>query len=446
MRILIPDIASQFQRPALIVPTSGATAPRAGRAPIDNDFRFQQDDAVGVALLREADFRRWYLSRSVSFAGTAASAVALPLLAYSTSGSATLTAAVAALEALPYLLFGLPAGALADRWPRRRLMVCADLVVAVVLASVPAAHLLGALSTAHVLGAAFAVGTAFCWFDAAAWGALTSVVGRERLPAANGLIWSTATVLGVATPAACGLALTVADPATVLAADALTYVASAALVAGIRTPVDPAPSDGDRASIRAGIVAGLAFLWREPVIRAMSLAGFSLSTTAGGAFALIVVHTDQRVGDPDGWRVGAFYTAAALGAVCAALALPVVTRRLGAGRVSILAYVALAVAVAALAVVRSFAVALVVWALWDLARTTATTNGITVRQQRTPDHLQGRVNTTGRMIAWGGTPFGAMLGGLLADTVGVPWAFAALALPAAAAAAYLFHSPVRRLR
>lgn len=94
-------------------------------------------------LLAAPDFRRWYLSRSATVAGTAASAVALPPLTYRSTGSALVTSAVAALEALPYLLFGLFAGAAADRLRRKRMMVSADLICALLMLSVPAAHALG---------------------------------------------------------------------------------------------------------------------------------------------------------------------------------------------------------------------------------------------------------------------------------------------------------------
>src|SRR4051812_24525867 len=87
---------------------------------------------IGVRPQRrpDADFWRWFLARSASVAGTAASAVALPLLVYRSSGSAALTAAVVGLEALPYLLFGLFAGAAADRLNRKTMMVSADLCCA----------------------------------------------------------------------------------------------------------------------------------------------------------------------------------------------------------------------------------------------------------------------------------------------------------------------------
>jgi MFS family permease len=87
--------------------------------------------------LFDRDFSFWYLARSISVAGTAASAVALPLLVYRTSASPALTAAVVGLEALPYLLFGLFAGAAADRLRRKRMMIAADLCCAALLTTVP---------------------------------------------------------------------------------------------------------------------------------------------------------------------------------------------------------------------------------------------------------------------------------------------------------------------
>jgi hypothetical protein len=91
-------------------------------------------------------------------------------------------------------------------------------------------------------------------------------------------------------------------------------------------------------------------------------------------------------------------------------------------------------------------VALVAWAVWSVARLGVNANGVVVRQLLTPDALQGRVNTTGRMVAWGGTPFGALLGGLAAEAYGVRTAYLLLAAPAAIGLALAVASPVRGLR
>jgi MFS family permease len=397
-------------------------------------------------LLRDADFRRWYVARSVSVAGTTGSAVALPLLVYSTSGSAALTAAITALEALPYLLFGLLAGATADRRPRRRMMVRADLANAVLLATVPATHLVGGLRSWHVLAVAFGVGVGFCWFDAAAWGALPRLVGKSRLPAANGLIWSTGVVIGIVTPAGAALLATATHPSLVLAVNAACYLVSASLIRRLRRPLD-ADGGGGARTLRADIAAGLRYIWRQPVIRTLSIAGFGLSMAGGGAVGLLVVHADNALGvHSDDPRVGLLYTAGAIGSLGAAWLLPRLGRTLGEGVVSVTGYLLFAAATVALAAVGSPPIAMGLWLVWEFAFTMAVTNGITVRQQLTPDELQGRVNTTGRMIAWGGTPFGALIGGLVAQEYGIRVAYLALALPVLVGVAGLVASPVRRLR
>ncbi|TWJ21258.1 MFS transporter [Micromonospora endolithica] len=391
------------------------------------------------------DFSLWYLARSVSVAGTAASAVALPLLVYRTSGSPALTAAVVGLEALPYLLFGLFAGAAADRLRRKRMMIVADVCCALLLATVPVAALFDALAPWYLLIVAFGVGCGFCWFDAAAWGAFVRIVGKPGVTRANSLIWSTEIALEIAAPAAAGLLAAIADPTLVLAVDAATYLVSAVLLAQIRTGLDPGPTVARR--LRAEIAEGVHHLWRTPVLRTLTAAGFGLNVAAGGVLGLLVVHADQALGvGPEDQRLGLLYAAAAAGSLVAAVVLPAASRRAGQGVVSITGLIIFVAALVGLAGTSVFALALAGWAMWAVARLTVNANGITVRQLLTPDALQGRVNTTGRMVAWGGTPFGALIGGLAADTYGVRVAYLVLAVPVVLSLALVTASPVRGLR
>jgi hypothetical protein len=95
----------------------------------------------------------------------------------------------------------------------------------------------------------------------------------------------------------------------------------------------------------------------------------------------------------------------------------------------------------ALAPSLGFGLALVL--LWDATHTLIIINGIALRQQVTPDQLQSRVNTTARMIAWGGTPFGAALGGLIAEVADIRTAYLVMAIGVAASAGIGWFSPLR---
>src|SRR3954452_22675335 len=141
-------------------------------------------------LRDDPDFRRYWLARALSVTGSMVTAIALLVLVYRLSGSTVLTAVVTALESAPYLLTGLFAGALADRWNRRRVMVNSDLVNAVLVGSVPVAHLLDMLTVAHVLVVAFLVQSVYTFFDGANFGALPVLVGRARVAQANSVVWT----------------------------------------------------------------------------------------------------------------------------------------------------------------------------------------------------------------------------------------------------------------
>jgi MFS family permease len=118
-----------------------------------------------LPLWRDRSFVLFWLARAVSIAGTAITTVVLPILVFRLTGSALLTSSLAALEVIPYLLFGLFAGAITDRVDRRRLMVVSDLLNLVLLASIPVAARLNVLTIAQIYAVGLLSATAFVWFD-----------------------------------------------------------------------------------------------------------------------------------------------------------------------------------------------------------------------------------------------------------------------------------------
>lgn len=379
---------------------------------------------VGSGRLRDdADFRRYWAARVVSLAGTAVTYVALPVLAYELTGSPLVTALVVTFEALPYLLFGLVAGPLADRWDRRRVMVVADVVGALVLASIPLADALGVLTVPHVLAAAFAVQTVFVAFDAANGGALPALVGRDRVATANSAVWGAGSLIEIGAPAAAGALLVWLTPSNLIALDALTYVGSALLVRSIVKPLSQQRDDLPPVSlgwVRSEAAQGLGFLWRHPGVRTMTIIG-TCQSVAGGAFVgQWVVWADVelgvRQGDP---RLGVLFAAWAVGGLVATALLPSTARRWGAARVALLVLPLSAGMGFVTPLAPGWRSAALLTAAWGSVYMLVVVNSITYRQQQTPDHLMSRVHTCGRMLSFGlGWPAGAFVGGVVAEGAG----------------------------
>src|SRR6185437_7695644 len=188
----------------------------------------------------------------------------------------------------------------------------------------------------------------------------------------------------------------------------------ALLIRGVRRPF----STGERAvatTMRRTIVEGLRYLWSERVIRALTLAGFGNSVSFGALLGLTVPYAVRQLGlsDHDS-RIGVLVAVGAVGTLTAAIALP----RIGQGRtpprLSTYALLLAAVMMLTLAFTTSFAIALPVWLFWQAGTELAILNGITYRQTTVPDEFLGRVNVVARMVAWGGQPFGAAIGGVVA--------------------------------
>ena len=408
--------------------------------------------AAPAADLRfNPDFRWYWLARVVSLTGSIVTLVAMPVLVYRLSGSAFLTAAVTGLEAAPYLLFGLVAGALTDRWNRRRVMITADLLSAAVVASVPLAAWLGGLTVAHVLVAAFVVQALFTFFDGANFGALPVLVGRSRIASANAAVWGASSVAEITVPSLAGVALAVVAPATLLAVDALSFVASALFLRAIARPLYDAsrrPPALTAARLLSDIKEGVRFLVRHAGVRTMTVVGALQSMAGGGFVSLMVVWCDRVLGvGTSGWRFGWVFGSFSLGGLIAAVTLPRVLRRVDAAAVALRALPVSALLGVASAFAPSWQWASAGLLVWGFGYTMVVVNSISYRQEVTPEPLLGRVNTAGRVLAWGvGWTVGAFVGGVLGQLIGVQYALATMASITTLAVVVAWTSPLARRR
>ncbi|HEY3558767.1 MAG TPA: MFS transporter [Kribbella sp.] len=405
---------------------------------------------VPVRLRDDADFRRYWLARALSVTGSMVTAIALPVLVYRLSGSTVLTAVVTALESAPYLLAGLFAGALADRWNRRRVMVTADTVNAVLVGSVPLAHLLGVLTVVQVLIVAFTVQAVYTFFDGANFGALPVLVGRARVAQANSAVWTASSLIELFVPPVTGLLLGVLDPASLLTLDALSFAASAFAVRGIVRAMSES-RDG-RPPLRPRVVLndigdGLRYLIRHAGVRTMTIIGSVQSFAGGGFMALIVVWCDRvlHIGT-SGLRFGLVWGVWGIGGLIAALSLPRLLKRTSPAAIALYALPVSALLGVLTPLSPHWVVAALALLVWGSAYVLVIVNAVSYRQQVTPENLLGRVNTAGRMLSWGvGWTLGSVVGGVLGNAFGPRTGMVLMGLCGCAGVVFAWTSPLRRI-
>ncbi len=304
------------------------------------------------------------------------------------------------------------------------------------------------LTVPQLLVVAFAGPAVAVFFDGAEFGALPVLVGRDRVAQANAAVWAAASAAEIVLPTLVGISLAVVHPADLLAVDALSFVASAVWVRAIgRAMYD---SRRERPVLTARLIgtdirAGLSFLVGHVGVRTMTLIG-SIQCVAGGGFVALMVVWCDRV---PRHRHAGLAVRRGLGVVehrCSRrpAALPRILRRIGPARLVLraLPFSCLLGILTGLAPVWELgALGLLAW---SGAYTLVVVNGISYRQQVTPEQLLGRVNTTARMLSWGvGWTVGAVAGGVLGSTIGVRPAMVVMASGSVAAVAVAWASPLR---
>jgi MFS family permease len=349
--------------------------------------------------------------------------VALPLVAVTLTDSPGLVAGVTLAVTLPWLLFALPAGALADRVDRRIAMVTANVVRATGVAVLAITVLLGLESSPAAIWALYAaallLGTAETIYDTCAQSILPQVVTRDQLPRANGrLLAAELTANEFVGPPLGGL-LVAAGVAVAFATPAALWAAAVGALLLLRGGFSV--SRREPTTLRADVVEGLRYLWRHRLLR--TLAGmtglFNFATNATFAvFVLYAVGPDSAMGLTE-FSYGLLFATIAAGSLIGALLADRIIRRLGRSRslfLGILGGVG-AVGIAAvttipLVIATAFLIGGLTNALWNVV-------AVSLRQRITPDHILGRINSSYRLVAWGTRPLGAATGGLLGELVGL---------------------------
>jgi len=401
--------------------------------------------AAMPGLRDEKSFVRWALADGVSVTGTTVSTVVLPLVVYHETGSSAATGGLFALRVIPYILFGAVAGPVADRWNRRRLIVGGHIIEGLLGATIPIAALFGVLTVTQVYVVGLLSATAFVFSDAAVFGAVPALVGTERLAAANGFLATIISAAEVAGPAIGGVLAATVGATNAVWFDSATFFFAAAVQGSIRSTFRVGEPPAGPLRIREQIGKAMRFVRGNRTVATLLLTGFGNSLGFGAVLGLLVPYGVEQLGLPEkDLRIGLLYTASGIGALIAGLLFSRVFAPARVKRITPISTAITAGITVGLVFSTWWIPAIVLLVLFQWAVGTTITTGITYRQLAAPDDLRSSVNVFGRMISWGGQPFGAGIGAAISAALDVRAAYVfaavALTLSATGALAFLPHS------
>lgn len=361
-------------------------------------------------------FRRLLASSWTSNLGDGIALAAGPLLVASLTPDARLVALAATVQWLPPLVFGLLAGALADRHDRRTMVIAVDLARAAVLAVLVVVILTGRATIGVVLAALFVVATAEVFADNASQTLLPNLVHRDDLAIANArLSTGFITVNQLAGPPL-GAALFAVGWALPFSAQALAVALGAVLMT--RVVVARRPQPQVRQHLREDVADGFRWVRHHAAVRTLVLTIFVFNITFGAAWSVLVLYARDRIGlGPIGF--GLVTTVMAVGGLLATTVYGPLTRRISLGGLMRIGLVVETLTHLVLALTTRAWVALPVFFAFGVHAFVWGTTSTTVRQRAVPTALQGRVGSVNLVGVFGGLVIGSGLGGILAQRWGV---------------------------
>jgi predicted MFS family arabinose efflux permease len=402
-------------------------------------------------LWRDADFAKLWTGQTISLLGSRVTMLALPLTAVSVLGATPGQMGILeAAEALPALLLGLLAGAWVDSHRRRPILIATDIGRAALLLLIPLAAAVGLLHIEHLYVLNFLLSALGLAFGVAYGPYLLSLVGRERIVEGNTKLQisrSTAEVLG---PGLAGGLVQLVTAPIAIAADAISYLISALLLWLIRDP-EPTPKlTGQQENIWREIDEGLRLVIGNPSLRAIAGCFSTLSLFNSALEAVWLLYLTRNLKIVPG-LLGLISACGGAGFLIGALLPNKVARRFGLGPSIIGGVLLLALSdlLTPLAGGSLLAIAAMLTAsqfFFGIGLTVFDVGQTSLRQIATPDHLQGRVSATMRVIGLGIAPLGGLLGGALGETIGPQATLLAAALGEILSVTWLLLSPLRSLR
>lgn len=374
-----------------------------------------------IPLWRNRDYMLLWSGQVVSVIGTGATQIVYPLLVLALTNSPAAAGIAGALVSIPYIVFSLPAGALVDRWDRKRVMIYCDIGRALTLISIPIALAFNALTIWQIYICALLEGSLFVFFNIAEVAALSRVVEKEQLPQAvaqNDVAFSIANILAPSI----GTVLFQIGRAFPFVFDSVSYVVSVVSLFFIRQEFQTerlirGANHKTETHIVQEIREGLNWLWHQPLIRYMAFCTGGLNFV-NVPITLIIIVLAKNLGASDA-EIGLVFSLSALGAIAGSIIGGQIQKRFRFGQVIITTVWITALLFPLLAFAPHFYILGVIMGLSWMTGPIYNVVQFSYRVALIPDALQGRVNSVFRLLAFGFQPFGAFIGGLLIENYGV---------------------------
>jgi MFS family permease len=401
---------------------------------------------------QSADYSRLWGASVISAFGSSVTQLAVPLLAATTlQATPAQMGLLVASNSLPILLLGLLAGTWLDRRTKLPVMILTDLVRGVLLLALPVAWFLGVMRIELLIAVAFLVGCLSVFFDIASQSLLPMILRDERLAEGNARLFTGWSIAEIAGPGVAGwLVQAITAPFAILV-DAVSYIVSAVLLVGMRPDEQgTVKEDAARPHFFRELQDGLHLVIRNPVLRATALATGLWNLFDGARWAVLILFLTRTLG-LDAAIIGVVFMASSVGYLIGSLLPRHVAQRLGLGHAILLGIVLavpseLLTAFASGPPPQATAMAVAGFFLTGVAIPIYDINQFSVRQAMIPLSMQGRGNATMRTIIRGAVPIGAVLGGLLAERIGLRGVMVVAALGGVAAFLAIWFSPVRTMR
>jgi predicted MFS family arabinose efflux permease len=368
-----------------------------------------------VPLRRNRDFILLWSGQVVSTLGSEVSGLAFPLLVLSLTGSPAQAGIVGFARGLPYLLVYLPAGALVDRWNRKRVMLAADAGRGLALGSVAVWLAVGRPPIAWLAVVSFVEGALFVFFQLAESAALPHIVPKEQLPLA--IAQNQARVQG-AQLAGGPLGGVLFGAARVLpfAADAASYAVSFVSLLFVR-PALQESRERPPTRLRTEVAEGMRWLWTQPFLRTATLLVAGTNFVHQGLFGIVLIVRARELGASPA-LIGALFAFGGGAAILGAVVAPWVQRHVSPAAVVLGTLWFWVPATAALALLHEPIGLGLVLAVSNLVGPVFNVVVGAYRYALVPDRLLGRVQSASLVIAWGAIPLGSLFAGFVVATIG----------------------------